>query len=70
MAYRIKQNSGSFRITESGTAEIELGTIPAAVASTVEAKHVQFGPFCVTTLTLNNVTQAVVNGTEYQGTQP
>lgn len=69
MAYRIKQNSGTFRITESSNAETELGTIPAAVAATVTAKHVQFGPFCVTTLTLLNVAQAVVNGTEYQGTQ-
>jgi hypothetical protein len=66
MAYRIKQNAGSFRITESSNAETELGTVPV---STVTAKHVQFGPFVVTTLTLDNVAQAVVNGTEYQGTK-
>lgn len=66
MAYRIKQNNGSFRITDSNNAETELGTVPV---STVTAKHVQFGPFVVTTLTLNNVAQTVVNGTEYQSTK-
>lgn len=46
----------------------ELTTGEASV-STVTAKHVQFGPFVQTTLTLDNVAQAVVNGTEYQGTK-
>lgn len=69
MAYRIKQNSGSFRITDSNNAETELGTVPAAVASTVSVKHVQFGPFVVSTFTLSNVAQTVVNGTEHQGTK-
>ena len=40
-----------------------------AAVSTVSAKHVAFGPFVQTTLTLNNVAQTVVNGTEYQGTK-
>lgn len=66
MSYRIRQNNGSFRITDSNDAEIELGTVPV---STVTAKHVQFGPFVVTTLTLDNVAQSIVNGTEYQGTK-
>ena len=66
MAYRIKQNNGSFRVTDSNNAETELGTVPV---STVTAKHVQFGPFVVTTLTLDNVAQSIVNGTEYQGTK-
>jgi len=69
MAYRIKQNNGSFRITDSSNAETELGTVPAAVASTVSVDHIQFGKFVVSTFTLNNVAQTVVNGTEYQGTQ-
>jgi hypothetical protein len=68
MAYRIKQNNGSFRITDSSNAETELGSVPAALTTCV-AKHVQFGPFRVSTLTLNNVAQSIVNGTEYQGTQ-
>lgn len=66
MAYRIKQNNGSFRITDSNNAETELGTIPV---STVTAKHVQFGPFVVTTLTLSDVAQTVTDGTEYQDTK-
>lgn len=69
MAYRIKQNNGSFRITDSNNAETELGLPAVAVAAQVTAKHVQFGPFCVTTLTLDNVPQTVVNGTEHQGTK-
>ena len=64
MAYKLKQNGGSFRITDS--IDDEMGIIPV---STVTAKHVQLGPFRVTTLTLDNVAQAVVNGTEYQGTK-
>ena len=69
MAYRIKQNNGTFRVTDSSDSEIELGLPAVAVAAQVTAKHVQFGPFCVTTLTLNNVPQTVVNGTEHQGTK-
>ncbi len=66
MAYRIKQNNGSFRITDSND---QVGDVGAPAVSTVTAKHVQLGPFCVTTLTLDNVAQSVVNGTEYQGTK-
>lgn len=64
MAYRLKQNNGSFHITDSLD-----GEVGAPSVSTVTAKHIQLGPFCVTTLTLNNVAQAVVNGTEHQGTK-
>ena len=64
MAYRIKQHNGSFHITDSLDGEV--GEPPV---STVSAKHVQLGPFCVTTLTLDNVAQSVANGTEYQGTK-
>ena len=37
--------------------------------STVKAKHWQIGGICQTILTLDNVAQTVVNGTEYQGTK-
>lgn len=64
MGYHIRQKNGSFHITDS----ID-GTVGSVPVSTVSAKHVQVGPFCVTTLTLDNVAQTVVNGTEYQGTK-
>lgn len=65
MAYRGKvDSSGSYRLTDS-TAN-ELGEVSVA---TVKAKHFQAGPFVYTTLTLADVEQAVVNGTEYQGTK-
>lgn len=66
MAFRIRQNNGSFRITDSNSAETELG---APSVSSVTAKHVQLGKFVTTELTLDNVAQTVVNGTEYQGTK-
>lgn len=65
MAFRGKSDSsGSYRFTESTSNE--LGEVSV---STVKAKHVQFGPFVRTTLTLGDVAQTVVNGTEYQGTK-
>lgn len=64
MGYHIRQKNGSFHITDS----ID-GTVGSVPVSTVSAKHVQLGPFCVTTLTLDNVAQTVTNGTEYQGTK-
>lgn len=64
MAFKIKQNGGSIHITDSLANEVGEPSV-----STVTAKHVQIGPFCVTTLKLDNVAQTVVNGTEYQGTK-
>lgn len=65
MAYRIKQHNGSFHITDSLDGEV--GSSPI---STVTAKHVQLGPFCVTTLTLDNVAQTITNtSAEYAGTK-
>jgi len=65
MAYRGKTDStGSYRLTDSTSNE--LGEVSVA---TVKAKHFQAGPFVYTTLTLADVEQAVVNGTEYQGTK-
>jgi hypothetical protein len=65
MAYRERQsNDGSYRL--SNTNANQLGEPSVA---TVTARHFQVGPFVQTVLTLNNVAQAVVNGTEYQGTK-
>lgn len=69
MGYRIKQKNGSFHITDKLDTDTELGSVPAAVGAYVSVKHVQVGPFCVSTFTLNNVPQTVTNGTEYQSTQ-
>jgi hypothetical protein len=67
MSYRLKQTAkGDFLITDQQDNDSVTGTSPI---STVVAKHVAIGPLVVTTLTLNNVAQTVVNGTEYQGTK-
>lgn len=63
MAYNIHQNNGSIQFTD------DVNGVGAPSVSTVTAKHEQFGSLCKTTLTLANVAQAVVNGTEYQGTK-
>lgn len=65
MAYRIKQHNGSFHITDN----LDNSEVGAPAVSTVTAKHVQIGPLCITTLTLDNVAQTVTNGTEYQSTK-
>lgn len=68
MSYFLRQENDSFRITNSLSDDTDVGFIPNGL-STVKAKHVQLGPFVVTTLTLNNVAQTVTNGTEYQSTE-
>ena len=66
MGYHVKQHNGSYHITDQLDTVTDVGSTPV---STVSAKHVQLGPFIVTTLTLDNVAQSVVNGTEYQSTK-
>lgn len=67
MGYRQRQGTNSsFFITDQLDLDGVSGTSPL---STVVAKHVAIGPLIQTTLTLNNVAQTVVNGTEYQGTK-
>lgn len=46
-----------------------VGAVPAAVTATVVAAESGFGPMRRTRLTLTDLAQAVVNGTEYQGTK-
>lgn len=45
------------------------GSVPVAVAASVTADESGDGVFHQTVLTLADLTQAVVNGTEYQGTE-
>ncbi len=64
----LQPNTGSIHITD-GDPLVNAGAAIAPATGSIVVAHAQFGPFCQTTLTLNNVPQAVVNGTEYQGTQ-
>jgi hypothetical protein len=64
MAFHISQNNGSLAITDA--LDPSLGTVESA---SVTVQHVAFGPFVQSTFTLANVSQSVVNGTEYQGTK-
>ena len=60
--------TGSIHIIDGDPLD-KAGAANAPATGEIVTKHAQFGPFCQTTLTLNNVPQAVVNGTEYQGTK-
>lgn len=66
MAHIVYQNNGNFHYTKDIT---KAGRVVQPATGSIAALHEQFGPFCKTTLTLNNVPQSVVNGTEYQSTQ-
>jgi hypothetical protein len=66
MSYRTYQNVGSIQITDDPTI---IGTLSQPVLGSVSRKIERFGGFHKTTLTLDNVGQTVVNGTEYQGTK-
>lgn len=65
MSYDITKRDGLIQVANTDPAT-DYG---APSVSTVTAKHICFGPFVQTTLTLTNVAQTVVNGTEYQGTK-
>lgn len=47
----------------------QIGSVPAAVAGTVVAREFGSPYMHVTRLTLTNMPQSVINGTEFQGTQ-
>ena len=66
MAYKQIQTIGSFRITDDPTIQ---GFVTQPATGRITRKQEQFGSFNVTKLTLDNVPQTVVNGTEYQGTK-
>lgn len=63
MAFNIIETHESMRITDDTTSAGDVSV------STVADKQAQFGGFIQTTLTLDNVEQAVLNGTEYQSTK-
>jgi hypothetical protein len=50
------------------TTQSSVGTVNSTYTSYVSASHKVSGPSVLTTLTLTNLPQTVVNGTEYQGT--
>ncbi|MES2950281.1 MAG: hypothetical protein V4858_17195 [Pseudomonadota bacterium] len=64
----LQPNTGSIHVIDGDPLDKAGATVQPATGGIV-VKQVQFGPFCQTTLILNNVPQAVVNGTEYQGTK-
>lgn len=67
MGWKFNQRNGGIIVCDGINTEAYVGTRAAVSGLTV--KHVAFGAFVQTTLTLDNVAQAVVNGTEYQGTK-
>lgn len=64
----LQPNTGSIHVIDGDPLD-KAGAAVVPATGEIVTKQVQFGPFCQTTLTLNNVPQAVVNGTEYQGTK-
>lgn len=66
MGLRIYQNANGFQFTDAPAA---IGTTTQPASGTIRVKNEQFGSFNKTVLTLDNVGQSVVNGTEYQNTK-
>lgn len=65
MAYQILQNKGSMRVTDNVARQ---GAVTQPASGSIAIKREQFGSLFQVTLTLDNVGQTVVNGTEYQST--
>ncbi|MEY4429854.1 MAG: hypothetical protein RLZZ182_2543 [Pseudomonadota bacterium] len=63
--YTLNQSGSGLRVAEVDTRD---GTVTAPATGSILLKQEQFGAFYQTTLTLSEVPQAVVNGTEYQST--
>ena len=63
MAYKQIQTIGSFRVTDDPSIQ---GAVTQPATGSITLKQEQFGAFNYSRLTLDNVPQAVVNGTEYQ----
>lgn len=64
MAYTINTPNGGMRITDAE----RIGAVTQPATGSITMKPEEFGPFKRITLTLDNVPQAIVNGTEYQST--
>ena len=68
MAFRMIQKGGNFIISDKSNPITDLGDVVGGIG--VTAKHIALGKgYIQTTLTLNNVAQSIVDGTEYQGTK-
>jgi len=63
---QIIQDKGSFQITDDKS---RVGTVNPPSTGSISIKREDMGSFRQFVLTLDNVPQAVVNGTEYQGTK-
>lgn len=66
MSYKIIQSVDSVQFTDAAD---RIGTITQPTIGEIRRKVEQMGSFYKTTLTLDNVGQSVVNGTEYQSTK-
>lgn len=66
MGYKIYQTTEGVQFTDDPTVR---GAVTQPATGAVRIKREQFGSFNKTTLTLDNVPQTIVNGTEYQGTK-
>ena len=64
--YTINQADDSIRVTDTDS---RAGSVTQPASGSIRIKREQFGPVFQVTLTLNEVGQTVVNGTEYQGTK-
>jgi hypothetical protein len=65
MAYSINPTLNGMQITDNPA---RVGAVTQPATGSILQKVEQFGPLYQITLTLDNVPQTVVNGTEYQGT--
>lgn len=64
--YKTLRGAATYRLTDADTV---VGTINAPATGSISVKRFQVGPLYQEVFTLDNVPQAVVNGTEYQGTK-
>lgn len=71
MGFKTVQSAGSIGVVKDSNslATVYGAAVQPATSGTVTVEHVAFGPFVQTTIRLDNVAQAVVNGTEHQGTK-
>lgn len=65
MTAQLTQDRGSYALTDDKT---RTGAVTAPATGSISIKREIVGSLYSVTLTLDNVPQAVVNGTEYQGT--
>jgi hypothetical protein len=64
--FKTLRGASTYRLTDNDTI---VGSITQPATGSISVKRFQMGPFYQEVFTLDNVPQAVVNGTEYQGTK-